>query len=169
MRVSPQEEWRIASGTRYEVSNHGRVRHARTKRIRKPQRNKHDGYTQFTGGPAAARRTYKVHQLVACAFLGPCPPGKEVNHKDTVKANNAEWNLEYLTRKENMEHAAANGRTPQGARHRCVKLTAEQVLEIRQRWQKGVRGFGAVHLAREYGVSAGTISSLLSYRSWQWL
>lgn len=50
-----------------------------------------------------------VHVLVAHAFLGPCPPDHEVNHKDGDKANNRWDNLEYLTHAENMQHAVRIG------------------------------------------------------------
>lgn len=39
------------------------------------------------------------------AFVGPCPKGKEVNHKDGKLDNNRRTNLEYITHKRNMLHA----------------------------------------------------------------
>src|SRR3972149_1183071 len=54
----------------------------------------------------------KIHSLVAEAFLGIRPDGAEVNHRDANKANNAAENLEYVTPKENREHAKALGLYP---------------------------------------------------------
>jgi hypothetical protein len=50
----------------------------------------------------------KMHQLVAMHFLPPKPSLKhvEVNHKDGNKQNNNVENLEWVTRHENMLHAA---------------------------------------------------------------
>lgn len=50
-------------------------------------------------------RQVGVHRLVADAFMGPCAKGYEVNHKDGVKDNNCAENLEYVTHKENIQHA----------------------------------------------------------------
>ena len=85
------ESWKpILDGT-YEVSDLGRVRRARfglrsdatVGRLIKPVLMKRHGYMQIT----LARKTYRLHRLIAAAFLGPAN-GREVNHKDTIKANN---------------------------------------------------------------------------------
>lgn len=48
------------------------------------------------------RKTYRLHRLVAEAFLGPCPKGLDVSHKDEDATNNIPDNLEYVTRKVNL-------------------------------------------------------------------
>lgn len=60
--------------------------------------------------------TKLIHILVASAFI-PNPNNKlEVNHKDGNKANNAASNLEWATRKENLEHAYNTGLKRRGPR-----------------------------------------------------
>lgn len=54
-----------------------------------------------------------VHKLVARKYIGVCPEGKEVSHKDGNKMNNHWTNLEYLTHAENIaksfrEHGRIN-------------------------------------------------------------
>lgn len=65
-------------------------------------------------------RTFYVHDLVAAAFIGKKPRGAQVNHKDLDKKNNYAENLEYLTPKENMDHAVKGGVLFGGARRKNV-------------------------------------------------
>lgn len=93
----------------YQVSREGRVLSPRG-RLLSPYRS--GGYLAVKVWDGRQLHTVHVHQVVADAFLGPCPEGYEVNHKDLDKANNASDNLEYLTHRANMHHyAAAQGFT----------------------------------------------------------
>lgn len=67
---------------------------------------------------AQVRRTVAVHRLVARAFIGPVPSGKQVNHKDADRENNSADNLEYCTLQENISHAMKLGI------HSCQKRVA---------------------------------------------
>ena len=53
-------------------------------------------------------KSFKVHRLVAEAFI-PNPEGKpEVNHKDYNRSNNTDSNLEWMTRAENFNYSLCN-------------------------------------------------------------
>jgi hypothetical protein len=82
-----------------------------------------------------------VHHLVAEAFIGPMPPGQEVNHVDADKANNRAENLEYQTPSGNIFHAYRSGakRPVVGVRHPSAVLTEGDVLEIRRLHALGFR------------------------------
>lgn len=102
--------------TWYSISNHGRVRNDKTGRILKFSVN-HKGYYLVTIYHSGKRYTKSVHRLVANAFLYRKvffrKLGKyvktsspfQVNHKDTNKKNNYDWNLEWCTQSYNQIHA----------------------------------------------------------------
>lgn len=68
-----------------------------------------DGYQRVPLCKNGKCRHFLVHTLVAEAFIGPKPPGYQVNHKDGNVKNNNYTNLEYCTPKENIRHAIETG------------------------------------------------------------
>lgn len=83
-------------------------------------------------------REYKcmVHILVALAFV-PNPENKpQVNHIYSPdkhdKYNNSAENLEWVTEKENMQHASLNGLLPKGKDHYMYKYTDDDVHHVCQ-------------------------------------
>lgn len=99
--IDPGEEWRVVPGhADYEVSSLGRVRSwKRGYGALLKCAPDSAGYPRVVLDSASR---YNVHRLVAAAFIGPCPEGKEVDHVNTVRADNRAENLQYLTRRENM-------------------------------------------------------------------
>lgn len=68
-----------------------------------------DNYLKVTLSKNNKQRTFRIHILVARAFI-PNPENKpEVNHIDGNKKNNKVNNLEWNTRSENELHAYKNG------------------------------------------------------------
>ena len=56
------------------------------------------------------RKMKLVHRLIAETFLGKCPKGYEVNHKDHYRWHNFITNLEYIRIKDNRgDHFKQNG------------------------------------------------------------
>lgn len=59
----------------------------------------------------AMKGTVGVHRLIAAKYVGSCPVGMEVNHKDGDRGNNHWTNLEYVTHSDNMKKSfSENGR-----------------------------------------------------------
>ena len=97
--VEMKEKWRqIKDYPNYAVSNMGRVVNIKTLRDLKHQKSKRGGYYAFVNlYKEGKRKNYLVHLLVAKYFLGPCPVGMEVHHRDTDRMNPRSDNLEYVT------------------------------------------------------------------------
>lgn len=69
-----------------------------------------NGYGQVT----LQNKAYKVHILVAMAFIGDRPEGMEIDHIDRNKLNNNIANLRYVSKSEN----CYNRRTSDGVKER---------------------------------------------------
>ncbi len=110
------------------------------------------------------RGKHSVHRLVAQKFI-PNPENKgTVNHKNGIKTDNRVCNLEWLTQKENNQHAHDTGLKGM-LQLRQRKLTMEQAREIRSKYKTGdylQRG-----LAKEYGINYGNISKLLLNKTYK--
>jgi hypothetical protein len=167
-----KELWKPFRHGHYEVSNLGRVRRAvdavvgggaittRAGFIMKLQPRVSHGKT-YLAVVTCYHGRYKghwVHKLVARAFIGPCPRGKEVNHKDLNPSHNCWDNLEYLTHKNNIRHAAQNGAM---RNYWTPKLTHKQVKRIRKLRD---RGYTIPRLARKFKVSEGLIKLRLKHK-----
>lgn len=82
------------------------------------------------------KETFRIHRLVAMAFI-PNPENKpEVNHIDSNPLNNCVNNLEWVTSKENSQHALKYGRNKLNYDYRDVlydysysNLTIKEILK----------------------------------------
>lgn len=164
------ERWTLVPGfPHYEISDSGRVRRVVGTRGTpaghelKPAVSKRGylRYRLYNGSNEWSAPS--VHRLVLLAFVGPCPEGQEVNHKDGDKSNNALDNLEYVTPAVNHEHAVTNGLVAKGEKNGLAKLTAETVREIRD---LAGRGASKRELANLFGVHRTRISQVLLGKAW---
>lgn len=106
------EFWKSIEGTKgfIQVSAEGKVRSllSGTPRILKTSID-NKGYHRIRVTIEREKKTFKLHREVAKAFI-PNPDNKpQVNHKDGNKNNNSATNLEWVTNKENCNHAIKNG------------------------------------------------------------
>jgi hypothetical protein len=172
------ETWKPVVGFEgfYEVSSMGRVKSI-ARRVR--GRNGHlIGHSSKLLSPGEQQSGHlcvnlsmhgkphmrRVHTLVALAFIGPCPEGLEVNHIDGDPKNNVVSNLEYVTHKENMLHAAnVLNSFPRGEGHHNSKMTVATVREARAMRAKGMK---FQDIADRLGVTRRTAARACNGELW---
>lgn len=158
----------------YQISNLGRVKSLERKikrrndriqtvkeRILKLNLDK-EGYHTVKLHKEGKGKNFKVHRLVALAFISNPDNKLEVNHIDGIKTDNKVTNLEWNTRNENMQHAVDNGLHDQkGSKSNTAKLTEEQVLEIMD------SNSTCRVLAKIYNVNSSTINRIKNRKIWK--
>lgn len=119
--------------------------------------------------------SFKVHRLVATAFI-PNPESKPyINHIDGNRSNNCVENLEWCTQKENVYHAnnilharkvtkkSQIASSKRGIANR--KLSMEQAKEVRNLYFN--KGVTVTELSRTYGVCRTQIRRLLDGKTYR--
>ena len=111
-----------------------------------------------------SRERFFVHRLVAEAFI-PNPENKPyVNHKNGIQDDNRVENLEWVTPRENSQHAIKTGLMPSGEDRWQAKLTEAQVHEI---CQLMVDGWRNKELSEKFKVHKWVMTSIRNGISWK--
>jgi hypothetical protein len=167
----------------YEVSDHGQVRSTDrtvTSRNRWGPIEKHlrgmiraqnagaYGYLTVNLSREGKVKIWRVHLLVAAAFLGPRPPGMDIRHGPAGRLVNAVWNLSYGSRAENEQDKIRDGTfrhgISKGEKNGNARLTGNQVIEIRRRYRAGESQSA---LGREFGVTYQSIRLVVYRKTWK--
>ena len=128
----------------YEVSNYGKVRtkegkttHTKRHGERKwnqrvlKEKNKNGRDVRYSLWRDGKPKSFLAHRLVALAFIGSPPKGKEsINHIDGNPRNNYVGNLEWCDHKFNNNHAFDNGLIATGKKVMLTDLEGN-ALEFR--------------------------------------
>lgn len=114
-------------------------------------------------------KNMQYHRVVAETFIENPQNKPFVNHKDGNKQNNAAKNLEWVTASENIKHAYTNGleKIAYGESHHAHKLTEEIVRYIRRVYKKRHPQYGAVALAKKFGIDRTTVFDVVLQKTWK--
>lgn len=95
----------------YQISSYGRVKSLKfgKEKILKPIKDK-KGYLMVILSKQGTQKHYKIHRLVAQAFIDNPNNLPQVNHKDEDKTNNVINNLEWCNQKYNNNYGTRNQR-----------------------------------------------------------
>jgi hypothetical protein len=163
------EVWKDIEGYEgyYQVSNFGQIKslsrevkrsdfkkgfyHSRILKLAKDQK----GYQRVVLTKESQRKTFKIHRIVSQHFLLNSIEGKEINHLDGDKANNAWYNLEVCSSSQNAIHAIKTGL------RKAVKLDKEKVLMIRS------SQLSVFELAKKFNVTVSNIRHVKNFKSWK--
>lgn len=126
------EQWKAIVGYEgiYEISDIGRVKSLKygKEKILKPGKLK-NGYLHVILYKEGKKKIFKIHRLVAEAFI-PNPLGLEtVNHMDEVKTNNVASNLEWMSIKDNNNYGSRTKRAAE-ANAKSVEMLDKSTGEL---------------------------------------
>lgn len=161
----------------YQISNLGRVKalakFCKTKgdgiryspeKIMKTGNDIH-GYQLIGMSKNTKRLTFKVHRLVAQAFIPNSENKPFINHKNGIKNDNNFKNLEWCTDQENMDHAVRTGLIKKGEDNPNSKLNEKDILRIRNEF----KDFSISDVARKFNVDWNTIKRVITGDGWKHL
>jgi hypothetical protein len=132
------EVWKEINGyINYSVSNLGNVKNNKTGRIMKQTIKR--GYYHISLANENIKNTFKVHRLVAFAFIENPENKSDVYHKDKNKLNNNLNNLEWMTRKENNIHRCEG--------LKIISNKRKSVLRIDKNTDKILEKYDSIELA----------------------
>lgn len=169
------EVWKDVEGYegKYEISSKGRLRswlrtgygtdRSVTPRFIKPVIA--CGYYRVGLHNRSSSKMMFVHRLVIVAFVGPRPGDKHfAAHLDGNPLNNNAENLAWCTAKENQAHRVFHGTTCRGTTHGCAKLSATEVLRIRE---LAAMGIFPSQIARTFNIGVGHTRSIIRKEAWK--
>lgn len=145
----------------YEITKDGEIYSLKHNK-RKPIKGYIDkyGYRRILLYVNGKRKKYFVHRLVAEKYIDNPNNLPQVNHKDGNKLNNCVANLEWVTPKQNIQHAIKNGFRKS---NNTTKLNVKDVKNIKKLFSK----YSMKELANMYNVSLSCIKHIHAGHTWK--
>ena len=160
------EIWKQYIGN-YYISNIGRLKNNKTNCILKVRPN-HEGYLFTVIRYNNKKKAIIIHRAVAEMFIINIYNKNEVNHKDGNKLNNNMNNLEWVTNKENIQHAIDNNLLDnKREKNPSSKLLEKDIEFIRNNYIPNNKDYSYNALARKFNVSKTNIYLILKNKTWK--
>jgi len=177
-----KEVWKDVKGYEgfYQVSNYGKIKSLPRKKIYLTRNNmvavskqSYIGHKQKNGymvvllvDAKGVKKYYKIHRIVAEAFVDNAMNKPFVNHINGIKDDNYAPNLEWCTQKENVQHAHQTGLyVPKtGAANHTSKLTKEDVHNIDNLINKGI---SSKVVANKYCITKESVMNAYQRRTYK--
>lgn len=155
--ISTERRWKKRTGKLYVVSRRHTIQQGKF----------WTGYKKVSiTNENGKRDTLSVHRLVAKAFI-PNPENKpQVNHIDGNKENNVVSNLEWVTHKDNIQHAVKHGlkNGKPGETHPMAKVTEAEVIEMISEIKNGATN---KELGLKYNLNSQYVSLIRHKKRWK--
>ena len=174
-----KEKWKFIKGfdKNYQVSSYGKIKTMNRPVYRKSGKIHYivkekilKCYLSTSGYIATSLRLNDketklyIHRIVASHFVPEIFGKTHVNHKDGNKLNNNADNLEWVTPKENIEHAIRSGLlNNKGHNHGLSKLTDREILFIRNDYPS----LSNKEVALIYSIHYMHVSKIRNNKTWK--
>lgn len=124
----------IPSVNKYEASDDGNIRNARTKKVLKPFNDPLQKYDRISIYDCGRKQKVMVHTLVALAFLGDPPSSDcEIDHMNTNIHDNRPCNLQYVPQSINHRNPVTQFNREVAKIRRAIasgKYTQEDIMRL---------------------------------------
>lgn len=137
-----EEIWKPIKGfeEKYYISNKGNVlaknygRSGKSKLLKTTLST--TGYLKVELYTGSKRKSYRLHRLIAEAFI-PNPQNKQfIDHINTIKTDNRIENLRWVTRSENMNNILTRKKCSESAKKRKISQETRQKLSYATKHRK---------------------------------
>ena len=153
------EEWKDIVGYEglYKISNFGNAMSVKKNMLLTGRDSR--GYRLINLYNRDGGKTFKMHFLVARAFVSGFSDALVVNHIDSNRSNNNYNNLEWCTQSQNISHARNLGRyNDYGCNSKNCNITQGDVRMIRDLCNTD--GFSQLWIAKAFKISQQSVSRI---------